>query len=87
MIKTVKEKRPDYILMPGDIFERLDGSEPELKVAGFELIGTYDDVEDYFVARIKRKKWKDIQLKFHSKTRFSLEEVTLECFVGGYVKR
>lgn len=54
---------------------------------GFELIGTYDDVEDYFVARIKRKKWKDIQLKFHSKTRFSLEEVTLECFVGGYVKR
>lgn len=53
----------------------------------FELIGTYENVEDYFVSRIKRKKFKDIQLKFHSKTRFSLETVTLECFVGGYIKR
>jgi hypothetical protein len=53
----------------------------------FELIGTYEDVEDAFVSRIKRKKWKDIQLKFHSKTRFSLETVTLEAFVGGYIKR
>ena len=54
---------------------------------GFELIGTYNDVTDYFVSRIKRKKFKDIQLKFHSKTRFSLETVTLECFIGGYIKR
>ena len=53
----------------------------------FELIGTYEDVEDYFVSRIKRKKWKDIQLKFHSKTRFSLETVTLEAWIGGYLKR
>lgn len=53
----------------------------------FELIGTYENVEDYFVSRIKRKKFKDIQLKFHSNTRFSLETVTLECFVGGYIKR
>ena len=53
----------------------------------FELIGTYENVTDYFVSRIKRKKFKDIQLKFHSKTRFSLETVTLECFIGGYIKR
>jgi hypothetical protein len=53
----------------------------------FEYIGTYTDVEDYFVSRIKRKKFKDIQLKFHSKTRFSLETVTLEAFIGGYIKR
>lgn len=53
----------------------------------FELIGEYKDVQDYFVSRIKRKKWKDIQLKFHSKTRFSLETVTLEAWVGGYIKR
>ena len=53
----------------------------------FELIGTYENVVDYFVSRIKRKKFKDIQLKFHSKTRFSLETVTLECFIGGYLKR
>ena len=54
---------------------------------GFELIGTYNNVTDYFVSRIKRKKFKDIQLKFHSNTRFSLETVTLECFIGGYIKR
>ena len=53
----------------------------------FELIGTYENVTDYFVSRIKRKKFKDIQLKFYSTTRFSLETVTLECVVGGYIKR
>jgi hypothetical protein len=53
----------------------------------FELIGEYMGVTDYFVSRIKRKKWKDIQLKFYSSTRFSLETVTLEAFVGGYIKR
>lgn len=53
----------------------------------FELIGEYKNVTDYFVSRIKRKKFKDIQIKFHSQTRFSLETATLECFVGGYLKR
>lgn len=59
----------------------------KLEDTDFELIGTYNDVTDYFVSRIKRKKWKDIQLKFHSDTRFSLETVTLESFIGGYIKR
>ena len=59
----------------------------KLEDTGFELIGTYNNVTDYFVSRIKRKKFKDIQLKFHSNTRFSLETVSLECFVGGYIKR
>ena len=54
---------------------------------GFELIGAYENVEDYFVSRIKRKKFKDLQLKFYSPTRFSLETVTLEAFIGGYIKR
>ena len=53
----------------------------------FEEIGKFENVTDYFVTRIKLKKFKDIQLKFWSDTRFSLETVTLECFVGGYVKR
>ncbi len=53
----------------------------------FELIGTFENVTDYFVGRIKKKKFKDIQLKFHSNTRFSLETVSLECFIGAYVKR
>lgn len=53
----------------------------------FIPVGTYDNVKDYFVSRIKRKKFKDIQLKFSSITRFSLESATLEAFIGGYVKR
>ena len=59
----------------------------KLEDTDFELIGSYENVTDYFVSRIKRKKFKDIQLKFHSNTRFSLETVTLECFIGGYIKR
>lgn len=53
----------------------------------FELIGKYEHITDYFVSRIKKKKFKDLQLKFYSETRFSLETVTLEVFVGAYVKR
>lgn len=53
----------------------------------FELVGEHENVTDYFVSRIKRKKWKDIQLKFYSNTRFSLESVTLEAYIGGYIKR
>ena len=59
----------------------------KLEDTDFELIGTYKNVTDYFVSRIKRKKFKDIQLKFYSNTRFSLETVTLEAFIGGYIKR
>lgn len=59
----------------------------KLEDTDFELIGTYENITDYFVSRIKRKKFKDIQLKFSSETRFSLETVTLECFIGGYIKR
>jgi hypothetical protein len=51
------------------------------------LIKICEGVTDYLVSRIKRKKFKDIQLKFHSNTRFSLESVSLECFIGGYIKR
>lgn len=50
-------------------------------------VGDFCGVGDYLVGRIKEKKFKDIQLKFHSNTRFSLESVTLECYVGGYIKR
>jgi hypothetical protein len=59
----------------------------KIEDTGFELIGTYENITDYFVSRIKRKKWKDIQLKFYSNKRFSLETATLECFIGGYIKR
>jgi hypothetical protein len=59
----------------------------KLEDTDFELIGEYENITDFFVSRIKRKKFKDIQLKFYSKTRFSLETATLECFIGGYIKR
>jgi hypothetical protein len=59
----------------------------KLEDTDFELIGEYENITDFFVSRIKRKKFKDIQLKFFSKTRFSLETATLECFIGGYIKR
>ena len=54
---------------------------------GFESVGTHADVKDFISSRIKKKKFKDIQLKFKSNTWFALESATLECFVGGYLKR
>ncbi len=59
----------------------------KLEDTDFELVGQYNGVTDHFISRIKRKKFKDIQLKFHSPTRFSLETATIECFIGGYIKR
>ncbi|MBQ9913050.1 MAG: hypothetical protein IJO73_02355 [Clostridia bacterium] len=53
----------------------------------YELIDTYEGIEDYFVSRIRLKKFKDLQLKFSSETRFSLETATIESFIGGYIKR
>lgn len=53
----------------------------------WEHIGNYENVTDYFVSRIKRKKFKDLQIKFQSDKRFSLETATIEVFVGGYIKR
>lgn len=80
-VKTTN-KRGCVVEATGDIalYAKTDKTE-------FELIDTYECVTDHFVGRIKRKKFKDIQLKFYSATRFSLETATLECFVGGYVKR
>lgn len=51
----------------------------------FEILGTYS-TKDAFSCRIKKKKFKDVQLKFSSAKRFSLESATLECFIGGYLK-
>lgn len=59
----------------------------KLEDTDFELIGEYKEVTDYFVCRIKRKKFKDLQLKFYTNSRFSLETVTIEAFIGGYIKR
>jgi hypothetical protein len=80
-VKTTN-KRGCVVEATGDIsvYAKTDKTE-------FEFIGKYENITDSFTSRIKRKKFKDIQLKFHSDTRFSLETATLECFIGGYIKR
>lgn len=63
-----------------DLYTKLEDTE-------WEFVGKYENITDSFVARIKRKKFKDIQLMFYSEKGFSLETATLECFIGGYIKR
>lgn len=50
-------------------------------------INDYKNVKGYVVPRIKKKKWKSIQLIFSSNKPFSLYSATLEAYVGSYVKR
>ena len=52
----------------------------------FMLLDDFENVTDACSCRVKKKKFKDIQLKFHSHKRFALETATLECFIGGYLK-
>lgn len=75
-------KRGCVVESAGDITVSVKTEDTE-----FENVGTYENVTDYFCCRIKRKKWKDIQLKFESDRKFSLETATLEAFIGGYIKR
>lgn len=53
----------------------------------FETIDTYENTKGYVVYRIKKKKWKKLQMKFSSNVPFGLKSYTQESFVGGYVKR
>ena len=53
----------------------------------YEKIKELKNTKGYVVARIKKKKWKSIQLKFSSYKPFCLYSSTLEAYVGSYVKR
>ena len=53
----------------------------------FEDIVTHTNISSYVVNRIKKKKWKAIQLRFSSNKPFELYSSTLEAYVGGYLKR
>lgn len=53
----------------------------------FEEITTHENITSYVVNRIKKKKWKGIQLKFSSYKPFELYSSTLEAYIGGYIKR
>ena len=69
----------------------LDGQEvtiyAKIDNKDFDLIKTYKNIKGYVVPRIKKKKWKAIQLKFYSKKPFSLYSSTLESYIGSYIKR
>ena len=51
------------------------------------LIKTFENVTDYITARIKRKKFKDIQLKISSNKSMKLQSIMLEAYIGSYIKR
>ena len=53
----------------------------------FEIIDTFVNTKDYVVPRIKKKKWKDIQLKLSSDKPFGLERIYMEVYIGSYIKR
>ena len=51
------------------------------------LIKTFENVSDYIIARIKRKKFKDMQIKVSSNTHMKLQSIMIESYIGAYVKR
>ena len=53
----------------------------------FSLIKEYEDVTDYVTARIKRKKFKDMQIAVASEYRMKLESIIIEAYIGAYIKR
>lgn len=63
-----------------DIYARTDNK-------NFDFIKKYKNIKGYVVPRIKKKKWKSIQLKFTSKKPFKIYSSTLEAYIGSYVKR
>lgn len=53
----------------------------------FEDLGTYENTKGYIVAKLKRKKWNTIQLRYSSTKPFGIYGITLESYIGSYVKR
>ena len=53
----------------------------------FEMLGTYKNTKGYIVAKLKKKKWNKLQLKFVSTKPFGIYGITLETYIGSYVKR
>lgn len=53
----------------------------------FEKIDKYKNKKGYIVFKIKKKKWKNIQLKLTSKKPIGISEITLLSYLGAYIKR
>lgn len=69
----------------------VDGNEVTIETRldnkNFENLTTLTNTKGYVVTKIKKKKWKTLQLKFSSKKPFGIYETTLESYIGSYVKR
>lgn len=53
----------------------------------FEELGTFINTKGYIVSKLKKKKWNKLQLKFSSNKPFGIYGITLETYIGSYVKR
>jgi hypothetical protein len=80
-LKTTNKK--GCVIEATGTFEVLAKTDDETE---FTSVYSFEDIKDYCVCRIKKKKFKDLQLKFYSTKVFSLEQATLEAIIGGYIK-
>lgn len=53
----------------------------------FEDVKDLDNQKGYVTTKIKKKKWKSIQIKFSSEKPFGVFSSTLEVYTGAYIKR
>lgn len=53
----------------------------------FAPVGTYENVRERFICRVRRKRFRELQLKIDSGTRFRLGSLSLECWAGGHIRR
>lgn len=69
----------------------IDGTQVDLYVktdkTEFEKIKTYDIAKGRIVPKIKRKKWKSIQLKLKANKPFYFYSATLESYITNYLKK
>ena len=69
----------------------VSGTDIEIEVKtdtnNFKVLGTFSNTKGYIVTKIKEKKWNDIQLKYSCTKPFGIYGITLESYIGSYVKR
>lgn len=82
MLKTTNKKG-----FKSDVYGEKIKIETKIDNNDYEELGEYINTKGYIVSKIKRKKWNTLQLKFSSNKPFGLYEVTLESYIGSYVKR
>lgn len=81
MLKTTSKKSCTVEAKGEEIYVSAKTNNDE----NYQHLGNFEKVTDAFNCRIKKKKFKDIQLRFAGE-RFTLESATLECYIGGYLK-